>query len=179
MSDRPTVWYTGATPTCHEEMFRCPAGVPMSDSPQPTDPWEGLSHREKRFAEAYCGQARFNASEAARLAGFSEKTAGQKGYQLKNDSKIRACVDAYLDAHTLTEPELLHELTDVAMRGLHEFVEITRYDKDGDPVAAKMDATAKMKALELIGKARGTFTDKLQVDGEFPVMRILRMGDEG
>ena len=153
----------------------------MSDpQAQPSDPWAGLSPRERRFAEAYCGSARFNASEAARMAGFSEKTAGQKGYQLKNSSNVRARIDAYLDAHTLTEPELLRELTDVAMRELHEFVEITRYDKDGEPVAAKMDASAKMKALELIGKARGTFTDKLQVElDEFPALRILRMGEEG
>lgn len=136
-----------------------------------------LSPIERRFVEAYCGEARFNASAAARMAGYSERTAGQKGYQLKNSSKIRARIDEYLDANTLTAPEILHELTDVAMRGLDEYVEVRRYGDD--EVSAKMDAHAKMKALELLGKARNLFTDKLQVEGEFPALRILRMGDEG
>lgn len=138
-----------------------------------------LTPKQRRFVDAYCGPARFNASEAARLAGYSETSAARIGYDLKKTPYIRARIDEILDAHTLTEPELLHELTDVAMRELHEFVEITRYDKDGEPVAAKMDASAKMKALELIGKARGTFTDKLQVElDEIPALRILRMGEE-
>lgn len=133
---------------------------------------------QQKFVDAYCGPARFNASKAARLAGYSEKSAGRIGHELKNTQHIRARIDAHLDANTLTAPEILHELTDVAMRALDEYVEITRYDEDGNPVAAKMDAHAKMKALELLGKARALFVDKQVIEGEFPALRILRMGDE-
>ncbi len=49
------------------------------------------------------------------------------------------------------------------MRGIDEFVEIARYDKDGNPVAARMDLGAKMKALELLGKSRGLFVDRQDV----------------
>lgn len=124
-----------------------------------------LTPLQQRFVDAYVGEARFNASEAARIAGYSEKTAGQKGHELKNIESIRARIDEVLETNTLRSNEILRELTDVAMRGLHEFIEITRYDKDGNPVAAKMDASAKMKALELLGKHRSLFTDNVALTG--------------
>ena len=137
-----------------------------------------LTPMQDKFVQAYCGEARFNASEAARLAGYSEKSRGTIGHDLKNTPNIRARIDEILDANTLTNTEILRELTDIGMRDLHEFIEVTKYDKDGNPVAAKMDASAKMKALELLGKARALFTDKQVIEGEVPVLRIIGMTDE-
>lgn len=151
----------------------------FSVSGDPAEQPKKLTPMQQRFVTFYTGEARFNASEAARLAGYSEKTAGQKGFELKNIEAIRARIDEVLEAETLRASEILHELTDVAMRGLHEFIEITRFDKDGNPVAAKMDAGAKMKALELLGKNRQLFTDKQQIelDGGLRV-EIVGMADE-
>lgn len=131
-----------------------------------------LTPLQQRFVDAYVGEARFNASEAARIAGYSEKTAGQKGHELKNIESIRARIDEVLETNTLRSNEILRELTDVAMRGLHEFIEITRYDKDGNPVAAKMDAGAKMKALELLGKHRALFTDNVALSGGIDIQIV-------
>ncbi len=124
-----------------------------------------ISVMQQRFIDAYCTTARFNASEAARLAGYSEKTAGQKGFELKNIETIRARINEYLANNTLSAPEVLHELTDVGMRGLGEFIEITKWNQDGEPVSARMDASAKMKALELLGKHHALFTENLNLGG--------------
>lgn len=103
------------------------------------------------------------------MAGYSEKTAGQKGYELKNIEAIRARIDALLDANSLRATEILHELTDVAMRGLDEEVEVRRY---GEELSARMDASAKMKALELLGKHHKLFTDKVDHGGEIAMVPI-------
>lgn len=132
-------------------------------------PQPNITLKQQRFIDAYVGEARFNASEAARMAGYSEKSAARIGHDLKKTPYIRARIDELLDENTLSAPEILRELTDVAMRGLHEFIEITKYDKDGNPVAAKMDASAKMKALELSGKHKSLFTDKVQHSGSVSV----------
>ncbi len=122
-----------------------------------------LTPKQRKFVDAYVGLARFNASEAVRLAGYTTKNANDLGYQLRNTPHVRARIDEILEANTITTTELLRELSDVGMRGIDEFVEIARYDKDGNPVAARMDLGAKMKALELLGKSRGLFVDRQDV----------------
>ena len=137
-----------------------------------------LTAKQQRFVDAYCGDARFNASEAVRLAGYATKQPNVLGYELRNTPHIRARIDEYLEANTLRAPEILHELTDVAMRGLHEFIEITRYDKDGNPVAAKMDAGAKMKALELLGKHEQLFSENLNINGGIEIREYVGIPED-
>jgi phage terminase small subunit len=142
--------------------------MPTPDSPEQPKP-KALSGKQKAFVEAYVGEARFNASKAVILAGYETKNPNDLGYQLRNTPHIRARIDELLEANTLSPGEVLRELTDVGMRELHEFVTITRFDADGNPIAAKMDATAKIKSLELVGKAHGIFTEKIHHSGEVSV----------
>lgn len=149
-------------------MGRIASRCSMTQSESPAQPKKpALSGKQKAFVDAYVGEARFNASEAARIAGY--KDPGQSGWANKQNVEVRARIDELLQANTLSPVEVLRELTDVGMRGLHEFVTITRFDADGNPVAAKMDASAKIKSLELIGKAYGQFTDKVQHSGEVSI----------
>src|SRR5690606_33384313 len=46
----------------------------------------------RRFVEAYMGAARGNATEAARLAGYSPKTAYAQGSRLLKDAEIQAAI---------------------------------------------------------------------------------------
>lgn len=138
-------------------------GFSMSDTPEQLKP---LGGKRKAFVEAYCGTARFNATEAARIAGY--KDPGNEGWRLRKNADIRAHIDEFLTEHSLTATEILHELTDVAMRDLDEEVEVRRFGKDdnGDPIlSARMDASAKLKALELLGKHQVLFTDKRELAG--------------
>lgn len=133
----------------------------MSDAPAQLK----ITDKQRRFIEAYCGEARFNKTEAARLAGYAPKSARKIGSDLYKTPHIRARIDEVLEENTLSSTEVLRELTDVGMRALDDFIEITRYDKEGNPIAARMDASAKMKALELLGKHHQLFTDKIQHSG--------------
>lgn len=135
----------------------------MDSSSQAKPEQKSLTPKQRLFIDAYVGEACFNATRAAILAGYSEKSAAKIGHDLKKTPYIRARIDEILDANTITTTELLRELSDVGMRGLHEFIEITRYDKDGNPVAARMDAGAKLKALELLGKSRSLFVERQDV----------------
>lgn len=134
------------------------------DSPEQSK----LTAKQKRFIDAYVGKARFNASRAVVLAGYETKQPNVLGYQLRNTTHIRARIDEILEAETLTATEILHELTDVAMRDLDEEVEIRRFGKDdnGNPIlSARMDARAKMEALKLLGQNKIMFTEKRELSG--------------
>jgi len=148
----------------------------VSGSPEQS---KKMTPKQQRFVDAYVGEARFNASRAVIEAGYVTKNPNDLGYQLRNTPHVRARIDEILENETLRAPEILRELTDVAMRGLDEFIEVTRYDKEGNPVAARMDASAKMKALELLGKNQSLFVDKVEqtIDVEVPVFSIRRVED--
>lgn len=133
-----------------------------TDSPEQPNR-RALSGKRKAFVDAYVGEARFNATAAARIAGYKDPE--QSGWENKQNLEVRARIDELLQANTLSPAEVLRELTDVGMRDLHEFIAITRFDAEGNPVSAKMDASAKIKSLELIGKAYGQFTDKVEQSG--------------
>lgn len=138
-----------------------------SPTPQPKSETKPLTPKQRAFVEAYCGPARFNASKAALHAGYSVR---QSGHELLSNPVIRARIDHELNARALTGAEILRELTDVAMRGLDECVEVRAY---GDDVTAKMDAHAKMKALELLGKSRQLFVDRQVIEGDLIVRQYV------
>lgn len=134
-----------------------------------------LTPKQQKFVDAYCGKARFNASEAVRLAGYATKNPDDMGYQLRKTPYIRARIDEILNSNTLRAPEILRELTDVAMRDLDEEIEVRKFGKDdnGDPVlSARMDASAKMKALEMLGKAHGIFTENINHTGGIDIQIV-------
>ena len=137
-------------------------GVAVADEQFPLANIKSVKHR--RFILAYVGEARFNASEAARIAGYTDPA--QAGWVLKKREDVRACIDALLAEHALSSTEVLAELRDVAMRGLDESIEVRHF---GEEVSARMDARAKMKALELLTKAHGLLTENVNVGGQVTV----------
>lgn len=59
-----------------------------------------LTNKEKSFVEAYCSVAKFNAAEAARSAGYSEKTARVKGSQLLTKVNIQEAIQEFMSKAT-------------------------------------------------------------------------------
>lgn len=55
-----------------------------------------LTAKEKAFVIAYIGEAHFNAAEAARLAGYSERTAKQIGYENLTKPYIIQAIQPYI-----------------------------------------------------------------------------------
>lgn len=126
-----------------------------------------LTLKMQRFVEFYVGEARFNATKAARLAGYKGNAAvlAAVGYENLRKPQIVALVQARLNEAHMSADQCLSELADIAMADWREFVEI-KHDKNGDIIEANLRLTDKLKALELIGKHHKLFTDKVETTNE-------------
>ena len=121
-----------------------------------------LTFKQEKFVAAYLGEAAGNATEAARIAGY--KSPGQEGHRLLKNAEITARVAETTREYTGTAQEVLDELRDVAMADWREFVEIVKWDKNGEPLQVRMDMSSKIKSLELLGKYHQLFVDRQQLD---------------
>jgi len=70
-----------------------------------------------------------------------------------------------LAALAVSAEGVLAELSAVATAPWREFLQIRTDPRTGPVVEARMDLSAKIRALELIGKAHGIFTDRVDVSG--------------
>lgn len=131
-----------------------------------------LTPKQRRFADAYLGVAKGNASEAARLAGYRD--AAVSGFDCKRNPAIRAYINERLNAESLSSAEVLAELTDVARAEWRDFVEILMRDEAGEAVRVRFDLSAKIKALELLGKHHQLFADRLDVGATEAFLAALK-----
>lgn len=111
-----------------------------------------LTTKQERFCREYIID--LNATRAAIRAGYSEKTANRIASEnlskLDIQEKIRQ-LQQKIEARTeITQDKVLNELANIG------FAEPSK----------QIRVTDKIKALELLGKHLGIFTDKLQVKGD-------------
>ena len=124
-----------------------------------------LTEKQKRFIDYYIETG--NATEAARRAGYSEKTAKQIGNEnlTKLDYFIKKRLKKLEDERIAKADEVLQYLTAV-MRG-EEKEKFIIFNDDGEKV--EVDAPPKIKertkAAELLGKRYTLFADKLDIEG--------------
>lgn len=111
---------------------------------------KGLRGKQKTFIEHYL--INFNATESAKLAGYSERSAEVQGHKLVNNPTIKAIIDAELEirrqANKATAEKVIEELSELAFNDR----EINKKDK--------------LKALELLGRHFAVFTEKVETVGE-------------
>lgn len=142
---------------------------------------KGLTKKAQAFVEAYL--TTFNASEAARRAGYSERSAGAIGHELLKKPEIRAAVDARLDEMKMSADEVLTRLAEQARASLGDFVEISASGKPNIKFTSeKMHLIKKIairptkfgteyefemydaqQALVHLGRNRQIFTDKTDI----------------
>lgn len=111
---------------------------------------KGLTPRENLFWQHYLGAARGNATEAARLAGYtgSDESIRQSACQNLKKPEIREKIDDALSVYALTAAEVLAELSKVA-----------RIDVDDDPKQVRN----KVQALAHLAKYHGLLTEKIDL----------------
>ena len=115
---------------------------------------EKLTAKQKAFVDEYLVD--LNATQAARRAGYSAKTAGSIGQRLLKKVEIQTAL-----ATAQAAREERTEITaDYVLRRLKEEAELT---------GEGSSHSARIKALELLGKHHGMFTDKLRLDGSLDV----------
>lgn len=154
-----------------------------------------MTLKQERFVEEYLID--LNATQAAIRAGYSPKTANEQGARLLAKVSIQAAVSkaqAERSRRTgINQDRVLLELAKVAflnpvdvidMDGATIRGEANRDDTaciasvkvktiptdDGQITEREVKVYDKLKALELLGKHLGMFTDKVKVDGAVPVV---------
>lgn len=152
---------------------------------------ERLTDRDRRFADEYLID--FDAKHAAIRAGYSESTARNAAAWIKADNpekpKLRELIDrkmADLSRRTgITAERVLRELANVAFVNFDDVVgddgkilpraqradlaAIAGYKvKDGETDEHEVKFHDKLRALELIGKHLGMFTENVRITNDVP-----------
>jgi phage terminase small subunit len=110
---------------------------------------DGLTYKQRRFVEAYLGEARGNGTRAAEIAGYAGNRDTLKAMASENLAKpyIRAHVRAAAIA-VIGEPRVIEELAKIATTP-----------------ATPIETNARVKALELLMRFHGMLVDKVEHSG--------------
>jgi hypothetical protein len=80
---------------------------------------DGLTFKQRMFVEAYLGESRGNATDAARVAGY--RLPNMAGPRLLVKAGIRVAIDARIDSAALTTSRMLAILSDHATASVEDF----------------------------------------------------------
>lgn len=152
--------------------------------------------KQQAFIEHYLQS--WNASDAARQAGYSERTAGVTGHDLLKNPNVIAYIHERLTELQMDADEVMTRLADQARANVADFVMLNddpesdkrlrfnfdmvkqkgylvkriRETKDGIDIQL-YDAQS---ALQLIGKIHAMFTDRITVEWDREIIQLLREG---
>lgn len=141
-----------------------------------------LTPKQKAFADYFIELG--NATQAAIKAGYSKKTAFTIGNENLKKPYLKDYIDERLkqieDERIADGAEVMKYLTSVMRNEVTEEVVVVEGEGDGCSSAriVKKDIAAKdrNKAAELLGKRYRLFTDKVEIQGEIPV--VIAGGDK-
>lgn len=132
-----------------------------------------LTLKQQQFVDEYIISG--NATQAAIKAGYSKKTAKQMGTENLAKPIIKAELDRrnaeIQSAKTMDMQEVMERL---AAMGRGETTEETVTNK-GEVIETATRNADKLKAMELIGKRFGAWTDKKEISGNLDIE--IGMGD--
>lgn len=99
-----------------------------------------------------------NATKAAIRAGYSERTAEVIGYENLRKPQIQEAIQAAIEKRSerteITQDKVVAELGKVAFAEAHDYTD------------ADLKYGNKLKALELLGRHLGMFTDKQEISAD-------------
>lgn len=132
-----------------------------------------LTLKQQRFVDEYIISG--NATQAAIKAGYSKKTANRIATENLSKPIIKTAIDkrnAEIQSEKTMDMQEVMELLASIARG--ETTEETVTNK-GDVIETATRNSDKLKALELIGKRFGAWTDKKEISGNLDIE--IGMGD--
>ncbi len=109
-----------------------------------------LNPKQKAFAKHYAASK--NATEAAKLAGYSKKTAGSQGHDLLKNPEIKKAINADLSK--------LAKKADITGERVVKRIAEFAFDKK------HLRASDTLRACELLGKHFKLFTDVQELSGK-------------
>jgi phage terminase small subunit len=126
-----------------------------------------LTPKEVAFVDYYVGIARFNATEAYRLANDSRQDVNNMGGKWLRKAHIAKAVKFRLDTIGLSAEAALAELKEVALADFSDLLDVKT--RNGEIVSVRLDPTAKVRALELILRAHNRLDNKAAVQAAIVV----------
>lgn len=163
----------------------------------------GLTAKQQRFVEEYLTD--LNATQAAIRAGYSVKNAAKIASQLLDKTRVKNAIDKAMAERSrrtgITQDRVLRELAKVAFVNATDVINMDEATIRGDANREDTAAIAsvkvktipteageiterevkvydKIKALELLGKHLGMFTDRLNLNAEMAVKIVDDINDE-
>ncbi len=145
----------------------------------------GLTIRKKRFVEEYLVD--MNGTEAAKRAGYSAKSAAQAAYRLLHDPGVCMALEAArseVSERVGVDAEyVVRSLVEIVERSMQRVPVLTArgeqlVDEEGRGVW-RFDARSANKALELLGRHLGMFTDRIEADVREGVKVVFCGGEWG
>lgn len=144
-----------------------------------------LTEKQTKFVDYYI-ETGGNAAEAARRAGYSEKTCRVIGQENLTKPDIKAAIDARLaelkSQRTADATEVLEYLTAVLRGQQEDETIVVEGVGDGYSRAKRMNVKVatrdRNKAAELLGRVYGIYSDKLKLENA-PVPVIVDDIDNG
>ncbi|MBB6670265.1 terminase small subunit [Cohnella nanjingensis] len=159
-----------------------------------------LPVKQQKFADEFLID--LNATQAAIRAGYSFKTATEQGSRLLANVKVRAYIDermAVISTRTgINQERIMRELARIAFldptklvnmdsaelqdnasaddRAAIASVKVKSMSGDVEMIEREVRFADKLKALELLGKRYGMWTDGLKLSGEVGVQIIDDIG---
>lgn len=142
----------------------------MEDRPQK------LTRKQQLFCEEYLKDP--NATQAAINAGYSEKTAFSIGCENLTKPNIKEYIEKRMeeqDKILIAEArEIMIYLTKVMRGETQSEIVVVEGEGDGCSTARRMkkapDEKERLKAAELLGKRYALFTEKVDVEGQPPIV---------
>ncbi|KGQ59454.1 terminase small subunit [Gallibacterium anatis] len=161
--------------------------MPKKDGVKSTSKGRGLTDKQKRFVEEYLID--LNATQAAIRAGYSKNRASELGYQLLQKTTVQQAIQ---DAQN-KRSERVQITQDDVIRMLLENIEIASGKKAvikteirksengelvGDDIAQFVyESSSVNKALELLGKHLGMFSQKVDLTSSDGSMALGSLRD--
>lgn len=111
---------------------------------------KALTPKQRQFIENYLGPARFNATKAALLAGYSARTAYAIGYENLRKPAIQTHISRRLSELTLGRSEVLARLSDIATASVEDLLDDDgTFDYKRAKKAGQLGLVKKVKVREI------------------------------
>lgn len=134
-----------------------------------------LTVKQQRFADEYIISG--NATEAAKKAGYSEKTARFIGNENLTKPNIKSYIDERLEQikseKVADQQEILEYLTSVVRGEQTEQTLIGEGMGEQNITEIELSGTQRIKAAELLGKRYAMWTDKQDISGSLGMVQIF------
>lgn len=139
-----------------------------------------LTLKRKKFADDWLITG--NVYQSAINAGYSENYAKGNATKLLENVSVKAYIDERLkeieSEKVASQEEVLQYLTSVMRGETSEEVLINRGSEVGQDITdIEVSAKDRIKAAELLGKRYGTWTDKIDIEGDVNIVLEDDYGD--